>query len=299
MIQAFVGAGGKTSLIRKLANQYRAEGKKVFVTTTTHMFIEEDTVLSDDAEGIICTLEQKGYVHAGIPDGRKIKALSEDTYRKVCEKADVVLVEADGSKHMPIKFPEEHEPVIPGNATEIVVVCGLHALGQPLIKAAHRLELVKKCLNEEINSNSKTEHVSDQTIVEAKHIKKVALDAGFDLCGVTSCQSFPINRAAFDIWLKNGYDSSLQYMRNNVDMRFDVGQMVEGARSVVVCAVSYKSEISGGYSAADKCKIASYACNRDYHKTLKKMLKAKFRIKIHPLPCTAALEDAPRLLQPH
>ncbi len=114
-------------------------------------------------------------------------------------------------------------------------------------------------------------------IIEAKHIKKVALDAGFDLCGVTSCQSFPINRAAFESWLKEGYDSSLSYMRNNIDMRFDVGQMVEGARSVVVCAVSYKSEISGGYSAADKCKIASYACNRDYHKTLKKMLKAILR----------------------
>ena len=114
-------------------------------------------------------------------------------------------------------------------------------------------------------------------IIEAKHIKKVALDAGFDLCGVTSCHSFPINRAAFEGWLKEGYDSSLNYMRNNIDMRFDVGQMVEGARSVAVCAVSYKSEISGGYGSTDKCKIASYACNRDYHKTLKKMLKAMLR----------------------
>ena len=82
-------------------------------------------------------------------------------------------------------------------------------------------------------------------IVEAKHIKKAAINAGFDICGVTSCQSFPINRAAFDIWLKNGYDSSLQYMRNNVDMRFDVGQMVEGARSVV-CAELVTSRRSVG-----------------------------------------------------
>ena len=58
MIQAFVGAGGKTSLIRKYANEYRAEGKKVFVTTTTHMFIEEDTILTDDAEEIICALQK-------------------------------------------------------------------------------------------------------------------------------------------------------------------------------------------------------------------------------------------------
>ena len=114
-------------------------------------------------------------------------------------------------------------------------------------------------------------------IIEAKHIKNIAINAGFDICGITMCQSFPTNRAAFDNWLKEGYDSSLHYMRNNIDMRFDVGQMVEGARSVVVCGVSYKSEISGGYSAADKCKIASYACNRDYHKTLKKMLKAMLR----------------------
>ena len=39
MIIAVVGSGGKTTLIKKLAEQYRAQGKKVFVTTTTHMFI--------------------------------------------------------------------------------------------------------------------------------------------------------------------------------------------------------------------------------------------------------------------
>ena len=135
-------------------------------------------------------------------------------------------------------------------------------------------------------------------ILEAKHIKKVALGAGFDLCGVTSCHSFPINRAAFESWLREGYDSSLNYMRNNIDMRFDVGQMVEGARSVVVCAVSYKSEISGGYGSTDKCKIASYACNRDYHKTLKKMLKAMLRElqKTYPsLEGRAFVDSAPIL----
>ena len=44
MIRAFVGAGGKTTLIHKQAAQYRAEGKRVFVTTSTHMFMEGDTV---------------------------------------------------------------------------------------------------------------------------------------------------------------------------------------------------------------------------------------------------------------
>lgn len=172
-IIAVVGAGGKTTYIRKKVKDYLVEGKKIFVTTTTHMMKEYHTFVSDDADEIIRVLMEKHYVMAGRDCGEKIQALSKNTYERVCEYADVVLVEADGSKHMPIKFPAEHEPVIPQNATEIIIICGLHALGRPLNEAAHRLELVKKCLNEEINSNSKTEHVSDQTIVEAKHIQKL------------------------------------------------------------------------------------------------------------------------------
>ncbi|MGM9917407.1 selenium cofactor biosynthesis protein YqeC [Anaerotignum sp.] len=162
MIQAFVGAGGKTSLIKKYTRAYRAKGKKVFVTTSTHMFIEKDTLLTDDANEIIRTLEEKGYAMAGIPEGQKIKALSRETYLQVCEKADVVLIEADGSKHKPIKFPNEKEPVIYENVEEILVVCGLHALGKKAKDAAHRLELVKACLG-----------IGDDTVIEANHIQKL------------------------------------------------------------------------------------------------------------------------------
>lgn len=53
MIYAIVGAGGKTGLLKEMAAQFRQEGKSVFVTTTTHMFIEEDTLLTEDASVII------------------------------------------------------------------------------------------------------------------------------------------------------------------------------------------------------------------------------------------------------
>ena len=109
------------------------------------------------------------------------------------------------------------------------------------------------------------------------YIKSAALRLGFDLCGIARCQKFEINERAYMRWLEKGYDSSLGYMRNYLDKRFDVRQLVEGAKTVVVCAVSYKSEISGGYDESDSCKIASYACNRDYHKILKKMLQSLLR----------------------
>lgn len=108
--------------------------------------------------------------------------------------------------------------------------------------------------------------------ISSKYLKSLALSQGFDLCGVTKCRRFPTNEASFTNWLENGYGSTLEYMHSNTDVRFDATLLVEGAKSVVVCAVSYKSEISGGYSPEQRCKIASYACNRDYHKSIKKML---------------------------
>ncbi len=162
MIIAVVGAGGKTTLIKEYAKKYLMQGKKVFVTTSTHMMIEEDTLLTDDANDIIRYLQEMGYIMAGIKHGEKIKALSLETYYKVCQHADVVLIEADGSKHMPIKFPREGEPVIYDNVDEIVVVCGLHALGKKAREVAHRLELVKECLQ-----------IEDDTIILPKHIQKL------------------------------------------------------------------------------------------------------------------------------
>ena len=162
MIRAFVGAGGKTTRIHELVAQFRAKGKRVFVTTSTHMFIEPDTVLSDDAERILGELNQKGYVMAGIPENGKIRPLSPETYRRVCAQAEEVLVEADGSNRKPIKFPNSTEPVIYDNVEEIVVVCGLQALGKPLREAAHRPELVMACLG-----------VSGETVITLEHIVRL------------------------------------------------------------------------------------------------------------------------------
>ena len=160
MIKAVVGAGGKTSWIKQQAKEYVSQGYKVFVTTSTHMFIEEDTVLTDDPRSIIHCLYENGYVMAGLVSGDKISALSPETYQAVCSHADIVLVEADGSKHMPIKYPSHTEPVIPENADEIFVVCGLHALGKRACEVSHRLELVKECLG-----------ISDDTIITEEHVE--------------------------------------------------------------------------------------------------------------------------------
>ena len=165
MIVAVVGSGGKTTRIYQLAAQYRSQGRTVFVTTTTHMFIEEDTLLTDDADRIIGVLRETGYAMAGIPDGQKIKALSAETFEAVCAHADVVLVEADGSKQLPLKYPNSTEPVIPENTEEILVVCGLNAIGHRAGEVCHRLELVKECLG-----------IGDDTIITPEHVRTLVTE---------------------------------------------------------------------------------------------------------------------------
>ena len=168
MVTAFVGSGGKTTLLHKYAERYLKQGLKVFVTTSTHMYIEEDTLVTDNPAEIIAKLNTDGYVMAGTleaKDTRKIKPLSEETYSEVCRHADIVLVEADGSKNMPIKFPNATEPVIYPNTDEIVVVCGLCAMGKKLKDAAFRTELVKKCLG-----------ADDDTVITAEHIQKLVAE---------------------------------------------------------------------------------------------------------------------------
>lgn len=165
MIYAIVGAGGKTGLLKEMAARFRREGKSVFVTTTTHMFIEEDTYLTDDPQVLIGAIREKGYVFAGLPVGPKIKALPEAVYDAVCAAADVVLVEADGSKHMPLKFPNATEPVIPDNADEIIVVCGLHGLDKAAKDACHRLELVKQHLD-----------ITDDTRITPHHVYRMVME---------------------------------------------------------------------------------------------------------------------------
>ena len=165
MIYAIVGAGGKTGLLKELASRFRQEGKSVFVTTSTHMFIEEDTLLTEDADLIIGALRKNGYVFAGVPEEPKLNALPAAVYEKVCAAADVVLVEADGSRHMPLKYPSETEPVIPDNADEILVVCGLHGLDKAAKDACHRLEIVKRQLN-----------ITDDTRITPHHVYRLIME---------------------------------------------------------------------------------------------------------------------------
>lgn len=110
-------------------------------------------------------------------------------------------------------------------------------------------------------------------MLDQRNIKRLAAQAGFDLCGVAPCRHLAANEARFRRWLGQGYQSSLAYLERHTEKRFDPARLVEGARTAVVCAVAYKNRTSDGYPATCRTKIASYACTTDYHTTIRNMLR--------------------------
>lgn len=135
-------------------------------------------------------------------------------------------------------------------------------------------------------------------MLRSQFIKDAAHRAGFDLCGIVSCGHLAEGELRFREWLEAGYGADLHYLERNLDKRFDVSRLVEGARSVIVCAVNYKSPRSIGYPTPSHTKIASYACNNDYHTTIKGMLAelyATLKEQIPTLRARAFTDSAPLL----
>ena len=128
---AFSGGGGKTSLIRRLAWEGRERGLKVLVTTTTHMQVPTQFgVLDGPAGEVEAMIRDQKIAVSGHPEGNgKIAFQGWEYYRDISRLAQLVLVEADGSKRLPMKVPGPGEPVIPEDTALSLCVYGLSALG--------------------------------------------------------------------------------------------------------------------------------------------------------------------------
>ncbi len=129
-------------------------------------------------------------------------------------------------------------------------------------------------------------------------IKESAIISGFDLVGITSPREFELNRTVYFEWLESGAAEPLDYMQLYLDQRFNPGNLLDGTRSIVVCAINYKNEFSLAQRDSLLPKIASYALAKDYHKVIRKQLKNLLKMlqKINPsLNGRCCVDTAPLL----
>src|ERR671920_705272 len=155
-VAAFVGAGGKSGAILAVSGELTQEGMKVLAAPTTKMLVSEaerigPLVTSEDA-GVLRAKTEKALsaapavvVGSGMLSKNRVGGVDPEWVGDLASLADVVLVEADGSRRRPIKGTADHEPAIPDAATLIVAVGNVHALGTPVDEEhVHRPEIFSK-----------------------------------------------------------------------------------------------------------------------------------------------------------
>ena len=205
---SLVGGGGKTTTMYALANAFWQQGKRVLVTTTTHIRsteigledllaeweraqqeqAEREHAQQEQAECECAQQEQAAWGHIQrkqpvpvqeesvqetgrvifaenlaqaeqlwemnhivvIGTGRKGEKISMPDpvfLAATMDRADVIVIEADGAKCLPCKVPVENEPVILPECNVVIGVMGMDTLGQPAADICFRYERARELLH--------------------------------------------------------------------------------------------------------------------------------------------------------
>ncbi|MCP3973551.1 MAG: putative selenium-dependent hydroxylase accessory protein YqeC [bacterium] len=146
-VVAFVGGGGKSTLVLETGRELASAGRSVVMATTTKMGVDQ---IPDWAAVCQTAAEVEAALAAGRPvyllhraEKAKVIGVDPDLVDAVAATTRAtVLIEADGSRGKPFKAPANHEPVIPTSVTLVVVVVGADALARPIGETVHRPERV-------------------------------------------------------------------------------------------------------------------------------------------------------------
>lgn len=137
-VVSLVGGGGKTATMYLLAGELAGQGRRVIVTTTTNI-IPPDPPLKyltfKDIKDIEKVFQEEDYVVLADsldPGNGKLKGIDPLRVKDLVKIADNIIIEADGSRNLPFKAPEDHEPVIPPSSTVILPLAGIEAVNKPL-----------------------------------------------------------------------------------------------------------------------------------------------------------------------
>ena len=163
-----VGGGGKTTVMYELSAAWAACGRRVLVLTSTHILRPVDGSFAANVPAVQNLWQQGRYAVIGTPEFAtgKLTLPPQSVYEALKLQADVILCEADGSKHHPCKVPAEHEPVFLPDCDMVLAVAGMDALGNSLQQVCQRPQLAAELLG-----------CSTDTIIDAQMLAALLLSA--------------------------------------------------------------------------------------------------------------------------
>ena len=117
-------------------------------------------------------------------------------------------------------------------------------------------------------------------MIDSLTIKKLAREAGFDLCGVAPVGEFP-ELAKFPAWIEAGHAGEMKYLESRAESgqlrrAATLNAILPWARSVIVCALNYNTAHPYSTQVNDLGRgwISRYAWSReDYHDSILRRLR--------------------------
>lgn len=103
----------------------------------------------------------------------------------------------------------------------------------------------------------------------SEKIKQLAVEVGFDHCGIAKAVKLDDDARRLEKWLKAGRNGAMQYMANHFDMRVDPTLLVPGAKSVITFLKNYFPEEK---QAPGSPQVSKYAYGTDYHLVIRKQI---------------------------
>lgn len=160
-IVALAGGGGKTSSLFLLGQELAEQGRRVVLATTAKMYKPlpgQIPIILESRPGLIgervaqaLRKHNQVLVAAGV-ENDKLTGLSCPLLMELSalDKADKIIVEADGSRGLPLKFAAQYEPVVCTPQAMVTPVLGINALGARLDECSfQRWDLACKYLGVE------------------------------------------------------------------------------------------------------------------------------------------------------
>ena len=95
---------------------------------------------------------------------------------------------------------------------------------------------------------------SKNLTLTSENICNLALEVGFDACGVAPVRRLNDDAEFMDHWIAQGLHGEMDYLARNCDKRYDPATLVPGAQTVVVCLLRFENS------------------GRDYHRRVKSLL---------------------------
>jgi len=137
---SFCGSGGKTSLLKAVAEIYAQADLPLVLTTTTRTEPLADTPATDLADLDPGTAPRRFFLRDGLDADGKWQGVTPAVVDGLGELFPdrLVLVEADGAAKHPLKLYREDEPVLPDRTSLALVVMGADAVGGFTRNVLHR-----------------------------------------------------------------------------------------------------------------------------------------------------------------